>query len=209
MTHYYDKEHTKKIESYYDPCYRTGEFYSVNYLNKGHRDFDDFDVKTETDDSGKTSCTISYKGNESFEYSDTLYAIVNRGGFKPIYFVDSEGNELILLPTRIIIDVERQTPTFEFVEVDSNADYYQFGATKYIYDNDGDLIYAVPDMNTNKGRCLVSYSFISNYNDMEKDINPDFYKNSNPMSEEEKDIVKHRMNGEPFYKSDSYGAGND
>ena len=76
-SNFYDKECKHPIECFYDPCYRTGDYYRISYLNRN---------------------TFQ---SEKFDSEDTLFAVVNRSEGKPIYFVDSLGKELKLRPIKI------------------------------------------------------------------------------------------------------------
>ena len=76
-SNFYDKECKHPIKCFYDPCYRTGDYYKICYLNRN-----------------------TFQA-ESFDPADTLFAVVNRSDGAIIYFVDSLGKELKLKPIKI------------------------------------------------------------------------------------------------------------
>lgn len=76
-SNFYDKECKHPIKCFYDPCYRTGDYYKICYLNR------------DTPDS------------ECFDPEDTLLSVVSRSEGKPIYFIDSLNNELKLTPVKV------------------------------------------------------------------------------------------------------------
>lgn len=182
--HYYDKEHTKKIEAFFDPCYRTGDYYSIAYLNR--------------------NCHFD-KSNESYDFADTLYAVVKRANTQPIYFTDSNNQKLKLTPLKIEIYMDRKY-LYYFTTEDNQVICYDdscFMIGIPEYDKSGIVRFNIPD---NEWGCnLVSYSFLENSENMkDNELSPNNYKDTKPLTEEELDIVQHRMNGEPYYKQEEY-----
>ncbi len=168
---FYDKECKRPIECFYDPCYRTGDFYKICYLNR------------DTPDS------------ECFDSGETLLSVVSRSEGKPIYFIDSLNNELKLIPVKI----EKYLATNEVLI------YFREDC-----DDEEELIYEVHSYlvygNVNRlGSHLVSYSFVPNYKEKDNVINPNSYKDAEPWSEEEKEIVRIRSTEDPYYKIEEYG----
>jgi len=185
MTHYYDKEHTKKIEAFFDPCYRTGDYYSIAHLNRNYH-FDNSD--------------------ESYDFTDTLYAVVKRAEGKPIYFTDSNKQKIKLTPFKIEFYLNTSKYLYYFKTEDNQVICYDdncFMAGIPEYDKSGIVRFNIPY--NDWGCYLVSYSFSENSENMkDNELNPYNYKDEEPMTEEEKDIVQHRMNGEPYYKQEEY-----
>lgn len=107
---FYDKEYKHPIKCFYDPCYRTGDFYKICYLNR------------------------NALGCESFDPEDTLFSVVNRSEGNIIYFVDSLGKELKLKPIKIEIYVAKNTPLLYFKDMDRDDNFL------LIYDSDASLI---------------------------------------------------------------------
>ena len=95
---FYDKECKYPIKCFRDPCYRTGDFYKISYLNRG--------IIDET-----SSC----------DYLDSLNAVVNRSAGKTIYFVDSLNNELILTPIKMERYIASGMLLFYFEDVARNT----------------------------------------------------------------------------------------
>jgi hypothetical protein len=190
---FYDKECKHPIKCFYDPCYRTGDYYKICYLNRGFI-LDEYNIL----ESNENSVTFTHNGyKNSYEYSDTLYAIVSRSEGKPIYFINSLGKELVLKPIKIEKYIASNEHLIHFVEVNTNM--------KLIYDEYGYLV-ELSDMDeyVNYGHCLISYSFVSNYMEKDNIINPHNYQNVEPLTVEEKEIVYKRMYEDPYYKINEY-----
>ena len=185
MTHYYDKEHTKKIEATFDPCYRTGDYYTISFLNRNYH----FD-----------------KSDESYDYSDSLYAVVKRSDNKPIYFTDSNNQKIKLTPYKIELYLPTGKYLYYFTTEDNQLICYDdccFMIGIPEYSKTGDVKFNIP--NNEWGCNLVSYSFIENSEKLkDNELYPDRYKNVEPMTNKELDIVQHRINGEPYYKVREY-----
>ena len=190
---FYDKECKHPIKCFYDPCYRTGDYYKICYLNRGFI-LDEYNIL----ESNENSVTFTHNDSKnSYEYSDTLYAIVNRSEGKPIYFINSLGKELVLKPIKIEKYITSNKHLIHFEEVNTNM--------KLIYDEDGYLVELSDiDEYVNYGYCLISYSFVSNYKEKDNIINPHNYQNVEPLTEEEKEIVHKRMYENPYYKINEY-----
>lgn len=169
-SNFYDKECKHPIKCFYDPCYRTGDFYKICYLN---RDMPD---------------------SECFDPGETLLSVVSRSEGKLIYFVDSLNNELKLIPVKIEKYLATNSLLIHFREA--------YGEEDLIYDANSYLVYS--DINR-LGCNLVSYSFVPNYKEKDNVINPNSYKDAEPWSEEEKEIVHIRSTIDPYYKIEEYG----
>lgn len=168
---FYDKECKHPIKCFYDPCYRTGDYYKICYLNRN-----------------------TFQA-ESFDPEDTLFAVVNRSEGEIIYFVDSLGNELKLKP----IKIEKYLATGNYVFYFEDIDNDHFVLT---YNEDASLI--ILDYTEEYGMYLSSYSFVPNYKDKENLINTHQYKDVEPLTDEEREIVRIRSTEDPFYKCEEY-----
>ena len=190
---FYDKECQHPIKCFYDPCYRTGDYYKICYLNRGFI-LDEYNIL----ESNEDSVTFTHNDSKnSHEYSDTLYAIVNRSEGKPIYFINSLGKELVLKPIKIEKYITNNEHLIHFEEMNTNM--------KLIYNEYGYLIdLSDIDEYVNYGNCLISYSFNPNYMEKDNITNPHDYQNVEPLTEEEKEIVYKRMYEDPYYKINEY-----
>lgn len=173
-SNFYDKECKHPIECFYDPCYRTGDFYKICYLNRN---------------------TFQ---SEKFDSEDTLFAVVNRSEGKPIYFVDSLGNELKLRPIKIEKYLTTGNYVFYFEDIGKDD------VIILTYDENASL-YTISEDTKDYGMYLSSYSFVPNYKEKDNVINPNSYKDAEPWSEEEKEIVHIRSTIDPYYKIEEYG----
>lgn len=186
MTNYYDAEHKHKIECFYDPCYRTGDYYRVS------------EITTPTN---------------AGEIADNLYYIFNRSEGSTIYFVDSAGKELRLKPIKLERFVSTNIVLLYFEnEENGQVLVYDTDAHLIMVTDQNELKTALLNADLiGQGRAenyagsLVSYSFVENYSAMDKEINPAHYADAEPWSDEEKEIVEKRITENPTYKCEEYG----
>lgn len=180
---FYDKECKHPIEAFYDPCYRTGDFYRISYINNN-------------------------LPTGSPEFTDLLYSIIKRSDGKIIYFIDSLGNELKLKPIKFEKYLESSKYLFWFKTEDSHYIVYdEQGILLDKYDNLESIngIFYNHSDDLDLGVQLVSYSFSPNYKEKDNIINPLNYRDVEPMTEEEEEIVRIRSTTNPLYKPE-YGV---
>lgn len=174
---FYDKECTKEIKCFYDPCYRTGDFYSKYYI-----------------------CDLL-----EYDTSDNLYSIVSRiyDDKDIIYFEDEYNLYAMKFVCSIVIRVKNKRSYY--ICFDYNGESFVFDEHGYNTELQLVNLSLIPKKKPKYELFrLVTYSFSPNYKDKDNEICPELYANVPPMSEEEKEIVKIRMTENPYYKSDSY-----
>jgi hypothetical protein len=188
MTNFYDKECKKEIKCFYDPCYRTGDYYTKHYV------YDWYDIQS--------------KGSQE----DSLLGIVSRAYNDPTYiwFVTGSGETVRFKYL--------QTVTFSSVSYKIHYILFESYEGKiHIFDSSGRNTYytsrhsghlnweQIPnneiDLKLSK---LVQYSFVENFMEKDNIINPECYNNVKPWSDEEREIVRIRSTTDPYYKSSDY-----
>lgn len=183
---FYDKECTKEIKCFYDPCYRTGDFYSRNYI---------------------------YDSFEGGDISDSLFNIVKRCDKlnQKLWCISSSGKEVCFEFILLIHTYNGENKNGLIVFKDSSGIFKIYNSDGYDtlktleYTKEG---FNIKNLSSDKVDPhlfrLINYSFTEKFKDKDNEICPELYANVPPMSEEEKDIVKKRITEDPYYKSDSY-----
>lgn len=188
MTNFYDKECTKEIKCFYDPCYRTGDYYTRHYV------YDYYD--------------LSSKGHNE----DSLFCIVSRVSKDNTYlwFVTDSGDTVRLkyLQTVTFSSASYKVHYILLESDNGRVNIFDSGGrnTYYTSRHSGHLNWEqIPnneiDLKLSK---LVQYSFVENFMEKDNIINPECYNNVKPWSDEEREIVRIRSTTDPYYKSSDY-----